>query len=544
MRGWFGLLLVPFAVAVITAAVPSLRDQARLQIAMLPRPGADGRHVAKNDPILRWLDSSAPRAPDFAAARPDSPDLLLAAALVSPDRERARNALQDLVRSDGRPVVWAAYVDSFLATQADYADLSSEDADAMLAAIYGWQEADPDNGLPVALEAWALWGAGEGDRALDRWTAASERPKFAPYVSEHVRVLAELFDRMGLPAPEAATAARLGSSFTPWSDALGFSALGVFTAGYSAAANGNAPAAIHYWQSIIDLGLRAEETDDSVATYRAGAALREMGASAFWIRVSDAALGRGRRGPQGGRFYYGPYHELYAAAHGNEADLQLVQRLAADAARLRMLEALAGQADPETPSNRAADSLLFGLVALGSVVLLPFALLLPKEKSEGRPATVSPVVHLALALTALLAAAVGAGLLIAIAPSFPVTSLYAPTPQQLIPAVSLPVFALGLAALLVAMYQGRRQRTLAYRPVFVRSLLATTALLSVFYLVPGLLAVQARADWLRQWRQPGLTELQLATRPLGARWHNPPILPGAWEECPPPTPAVPGGSHP
>jgi hypothetical protein len=300
----FALVFV-VAVAGVTALVPALRDQARLQLAMLPRPGDAAREPTR-DPVVDWLVACSDTALDFARAHPNDPEFLLAAALIASDRDAARAALRELTTSNGRSVAWSVYLDEVLAQTPLYyreetagihpgdtralaearrlidernlcTALTADEATRVIEAAQEWQQIDPENALPVALEAWSLWGLHRDEEALEKWTAASRLPRLSAYVSERIAAMSHLLVAMGGPPPEAILAARFvirSSSL----DLLAPCAFAASYAGHCAVAAGEPEQALLCWQSTIELGIHAHETAESVPGFQAGAGLARLGA--------------------------------------------------------------------------------------------------------------------------------------------------------------------------------------------------------------------------------------------------------------------------
>ncbi len=224
-----------------------------------------------------------------------------------------------------------------------------------------------------------------------------------------------------------------------------------------------------------------------------------------------------------------------------EADLWLVQSLGEADARLRMLQHLAARVTPDDPYARSAEFLVFGLLAallaLGAAALLPIAAVGWPGIRERSPRTTATSA-IALAFAGLVAAAGTSGILLAVAPAFPVTPLLAPSALQLALGVGAPLALVVILSLVVSTLERRRDPTVRGRRMLQQVLLLASVLGSLLYLVLGLLAMEARGRFLRQWRRPGLTDLQLVTRALGPRWRQPRLTPDAWEASPPP--AAPG----
>ncbi len=565
--GW----AVPLAVAAIVAGTPGLRDQARLQWAMAPRRGvvrSSDPGVVGRDPIAEWMVGYGRGSLEFAQRRHrGDPDMLIAAAALAPDRDSAREVLADLVLRDGRPVTWAAYVDSLLETCPWYfreetagvdpdsaremakvrriiverklpTSLEGEDIAPALEAARRWQEAEPDNALPLAVEAWGLYGLHRDGEAFDRWAAASHLPRVSAWVSERRRGVSRLLGSMGMAAPEATLASRPAIRACSL-ERVAVSAFAATFAGHCAQTAGDPEQALRCWQASMDLGRHAQESAETVRSFLVGVEVEKIGAAPVWRWESDAVTGLRTRGGAGGRFFFGPHHDLYARKAGRAADGRLVEGLAAAEKRTRMVGAFSAQGRMMAHYARAAEFLVFGQLVggfgLGAAALLLVAVVLLRRggAAGGLPARW----QLALGLVGVVAVACAAGIVLAVAPMFPFTPLPAPTGRQLAAGIGAPLLLLvGLSLGAAALY--RRNEGLS-RGVTgsLRGVLAFTVVLSsVLYLVLGVAAMDLRARWHRQWERPGVTEMHLITRRLGRMWGAPRVPPDAWSAQEPPRP--------
>ncbi|MBN1459162.1 MAG: hypothetical protein JXA57_06470 [Armatimonadetes bacterium] len=558
--------LLVVVVGLTTALVSPLRDQARLQFIMLPRPGDAQREPAR-DPIVGWLAASSETALDFARARPEDPELVLAAALIASDRDAAVDALREVTSSDGHATAWAAYLDVLLEqTPLYYREemagihpentqglasarrlikehslctvLPADQATPIVAAAQQWQQIEAENALPVALEAWALWGLHRDEEALEKWAAASALPMLSNHGSERARAVSQLLETMGIPAPEAILTARLKAR-APSLELLQLCTLAANYAGYCAEVAGDEEEAVRCWQSSIELGEHAQKTADTVLGFQAGAGIARLGAVPVWSFWSDRTTGRRTRGRLGGRYFHGPYHELFADRYGEEADLELVRNLAQADSRVRMLQHLSTRVVPDDPYARATEFLIFGLLAallaMAAAVILLFVRIVGSHGSRPKQQGVPDSSVVAAAVGILLAAA-AAGVVLAVAPAFPVSPFLAPSFLQITFGVGLPLATLVVLCLVADRARRRRKTAGAFISALQPALLLTVILATLLYLGLGLVVVRSRAEFVRQWRQPGLTELQHVARTLGPPWRQPPVMPDAWESGPPSAP--------
>ena len=69
---------------------------------------------------------------------------------------------------------------------------------------------------------------------------------------------------------------------------------------------------------------------------------------------------------------------------------------------------------------------------------------------------------------------------------------------------------------------------MAWRGNLRHSLPATAALAMLCFLALNLAAIGPRAEWVRQWSDPKMTEMAQVRQRLGAKWDTPPNPKDAW----------------
>ncbi len=79
---------------------------------------------------------------------------------------------------------------------------------SLLKALHSWQQSDPQNGMPLLLEAQILYGMGLTDQALHLWRQAATSPVLDDRRQLCEEVTAILLRRMGFPVIEAWSASR------------------------------------------------------------------------------------------------------------------------------------------------------------------------------------------------------------------------------------------------------------------------------------------------------------------------------------------------
>jgi len=563
------------AVILMVAAVKPLRDQARLQSAMSPRPPAgwgagNTEAVSERDPLIEWIRVYRQQCIAFVERRhPRDPDMLIAAAALSGPSDAGRSLLERALALNDRPLSWAAYTDALLqgvgwyyrvgASGVDPANskavakvgrwihkrklparLRDEEAAALLDGLAYWQEIDHQNALPIALEAWCLYGLGRDAEALGRWQAASCAPSVSGYFTERVGLVRVLLTRMGMPSPEVAIA--VSTIFrVPSLERLSMLASASYYEGRRAQMAGNAPEALRWWQATTDLGRHAQESADIVALFTTGVTLERIGAAPAWVWYPDMVTGIRSPGMLGGRFFYGPQHAFYVSQVGESRDAELIERLVRARVRSKMLERFLALPFASEQYASATEMLVFGQVTAGYIIvaLLAFVLFGSWSRGAADAATgIGPVPQFLLASLPLMLLAGAAGIVIAVAPPFPVASLLAPSFSQLIVAVGIPALVVVLLPAGAAFFSRCPSAALlsACRGNLRRVLPLTIALGALLYLGLGLAAMSLRAHWAGQWTQAETTEMGHISRWLGGRWLHPSISSDSWRAGYPPEP--------
>lgn len=539
------VLLIPIMGALVVAAVPALRDQTRLQWAMIPR-AATPKEGDRRDPIVDWIEKRREECVEFVEREhPNDADLLLAAGDLTNDGVSAIGLLQRAVelRMDG--IAYSAYVDAWLrqgpwydrvetsgVDPADAAGLSAvrniieerhlqvalqpEEIAPVLTAAKAWQRVDPENAVPVAVEAWCLLGLHRDSEAQERWSAASGLNRATAYEFQRRLFVARLLAEMGISEPEAflMSAETLSpSSFARMSVCA--TAMGYF--GHVAEMSGDLEDALKCWQDTIAIGQTTQLSAESSMGYLAGVHVESVGAEPIWRWYPDWMTGL-RGGRLGGRFFFGPHHNLYVAEVGEDADEELVHRLVA--ARLST-ELLGSTMTGSFAVGRYAtgmELLVFGLLlALMIVLMIGVALFLGfGTGSDNTGRVLGPIARVALAVLPVLVITVAAGAILAVGSMFERSPMLAPTWMHLGASVGAALIVVALASLVVAKTRTGGSSTLRGWRRIIREVLPLAAVFAaLLYLVVGVAAMEFRGRWLREWNRPEVNEMMRLRRSLG-----------------------------
>jgi len=214
------------------AAVRPLREQARgseTAQAIYEKLTAYRCRQGRRDP----LDPFRQRAVAFVERHyPTDAEMLMAAGLLALQAEQGMPALQRARQSGRRPVFYAAYTSRLVqmaprlrrpAGAVIRAGLPEGDAAlqrarsapgvpgrqeleataSILSALHQWEAADPDNGLPHALEFYYLYGIYRDQEAEHAWERAARLPRAQDYAWAMNVACAWLLHRMGMVEADA-----------------------------------------------------------------------------------------------------------------------------------------------------------------------------------------------------------------------------------------------------------------------------------------------------------------------------------------------------
>ncbi len=535
---------------------------------------------------------------------PADPDMMLAAGVLAEDfslLEAAAEATDD-------PVAWAAYCELLESygpglicgpgfervggSGVDPADpaaverekrriaesgiptkLTPQQVEPNLRALRAWQEADPENGMPVALEARYLYGLHRDRDALILWSQAGRMPLMTNHLAERARKVEGLLHAMGMPRADA-IASSWAAMIHPTSARVRALARIAYYEGRVAQMADDAWDAINWWQSTVGLGRHMQESAETILQFLVGVAIEGVGARPVWGWHPDNVTGI-RNGPLlGGRYFHGPQHDFYVQHMGWHADTDMRDSLVRAKLRSSLvrwpIDMIFGALEDYHEANRylagaglaaaLALVLVFIFAACGTwsrrladdaarlgglwqfvlavLILLPAAVLIalaavgdvsdPVLGADPAPAgpVEGPAASIALpAAQAAATAALRAVRAWVVATPYAVMALVA---TSLLAAILLPLLAAALARA-----PGARLRT-AWRGNLRRVLPVAAALFALLFLFLNFTAVRLRSAWAAKWSTPGVTEFSDTVEQLGDAWEEPEIPFDAWRaELPP-----------
>jgi hypothetical protein len=565
-------LILIVAIVIITGLKP-LRDQARRQGSMLvdslrAHPAVPGETYEMQS-AQTALASCWQRCVEFVELRhPDDAEMLMAAgALVrAHDREAALSLLKRAAEAGGGPPAWAAYAETLVAVVPSYvrlgtwgidpgepeavaaaqrdtaaagapAELSPEEAAPILDALQGWQAADPDNALPVALATYYLYGLHRDDEALARWEAAGALPTVVNHGEQRMRAIARLLVRTGMPEAEAILAASYAIVFPTFARLRECARIASYE-GRLAQIEGRPEDAIRWWNATIQLARHMQESTDTVIGLLVGAAMQSIGASPSWCWYHDGMTGIPGGPLLGGRVWYGPQHDFYLSQVGEAADLEVRDAFVASRVRMKLTRQYTSNLGAYADYERADRLLLLGLLAALLLILLLIVFLIEgtwARRSADDATSLRNAWQIIIAALVVLPAGVASFLAI----RMPLDT-FSYSLSDLLPifvgALAVAAFAALLLPLLAAAFSrspSARLRT-AWRGNLRRVLPVAIALSALLYLGLGLAATRHRARWVRRMTDPGTTEMTRLADHFGPAWTDPTIPPDAWRaEYPP-----------
>ncbi|MFB3880325.1 MAG: hypothetical protein ACE149_03630 [Armatimonadota bacterium] len=555
---WFVVLVV----LAVTLVVPVLRQQLRIGLEELKPKNV--RELGEYPPDIPGplLKAYQHRALAFVEKTyPNDAEMLMAAGVLA-DNEQA---LKRAAETGKDPVAWAAYGEKLMQTVpaferigssgVDPADaeavkeeeeriaesgqpdrLTPEQADPYLAALRSWQEADPENALPVALEARLLYGLHRDQDACSVWAQAGRMPEVKSHAVERSRAFQQLLVAMGMPRPEAMVNADLSLMFPTMARLRDIARFAVYE-GRLAAMRGDATTALTWWQSTADFGQHMEDSADTLIGMLVGIAIQGIGAAPAWRWVPDGVSGIPGGPLLGGRYFWGPQHSLYVEHMGEEHDQELRDRLVLGKLRSQASREYIKGGGSYEAYLYATRYLGFAGIAVGLALLLLVLYLAFgswSRRAADEATNLRAAWQLILPLLTLAPAAVGSAIVLSRPlmaeddPNGSVAALLAGLAGSvLLVLIIAPLAAIGSRA------AGARFRTV-WRGNLRRLLPVTIALCALIFLGTSAYAAQLRSQWAEKWSAPGVTEMTDMIRSLGDRWTHPTFPPDAWRaEYPP-----------
>jgi len=553
--------LIIIAVALITVAVRPLREQTKLPLITDSLFAVGQTEGGQTEPRPSRWDAYRQRAPEFVKRNyPDDPEMLLAAGMLTPDKTEGLALLKQAAEKENAPAAWAAYAGALLEQLPEWQRLGEWGVDPTnpksvaeavkqmrdmklpdhldpkaaapaMQALTAWEKADLENGLPAALETRLLYGGHMEEKARERWEVAAVRPQAKDYWVEHTRVIGKLFWRMGIPEAEALITA------TSYADSRFYSTLRQAARiaqyeGKVAQMQGRPGDALRWWNSSIALGRHLQESSDSIIGHFVGVAIEGIGASPSWRWYLDKTTGTPGGPLQGGRLWYGRDHAFYVSQVGETKDAEVRDSLVRSKARSPLLhndiEGMMGRF-MSGPQMRGVGLVMLGagFAAVGGLELILFLIVGTWRREEAdRAATFRPGWHVVQAVAGLLPFAALAVVMYHISVSGLKRPLVA-TPIAVFVGAAVLVALLSIAAWRFGRIPGTRLRAGA-RGNLRAQLPISAALCALTFLALNLAALKPRAEWVRQWSDPKMTEMAQVRQRLGEKWENPPIPKDAW----------------
>ena len=570
--------LILIAVVAITAAVPALRDQARLQwegrrwgrwVALMEDDFRLGQRVTLSPDNLGdvWLSQFitiyGAKHLRFAKQYDGSdPEILLAAGSRLAGSDESDTGLSLLTRAteaDGGPATWAVYsaalledveyhrlgtcgadpkdpaaiaeTEEWIAAEGYSRELNPEQAQPIVDALRGWQAADPENAFPVALEAWVLYGLHRDAEALDCWKHAARLPTLTSRWPEVREAQKRLHERLGLPRPEAALVTELLPDPSFAQKLRDGARLALFE-GLRAQMEGRHQEAVDLWNASISLGRKRQHATEDILDFLVGAAVQAIGAAPAWRWCSDKDTGI----PDGpllkGRYFYGREHAFYVTQVGERTDAELRDRLVAAKLRSAVAQRYDDNAYAGTALMLRAGYLLFigyVLAAQLGIALAVFLLISAWRRRRADQATgMRSAWKLLIALLAVLPLFV-----YYLAPAICSPDILRTWPTRLEGAFALPALTALLLCLVAAPFSKRSPSGVlgSWKGNLRQVLPVVLALTALVYLAIGGLAMTLRMDAARKMVH---SEIARMAESAGQAWHNPSIPPDSFRaEYPP-----------
>jgi hypothetical protein len=494
-------------------------------------------------------------------------DELLARALLGWESDYLA-AVKQAAEEGNRPAAWVAYADA-LGTDLDYdrvgtagvdpADreqveqteahiaergleqrLPLVEAEALIGVARRWQDADPDNGFPLALEAWALYGLHRDAEARERWVEGALRPVVSYRNREAFRTALPLLKTAGMPELEAGMGC-WGASFHSFGRVLrAGSRIALYEGGVALLA-GSPGDALRLWRATFVYADRLQQSAADTITHSNGLAVMGLGIAPVWTLRRSRSTGLPPGPIDGGHLWHGEQHSLFVEGLGLEATAAMRDAYVRAEVRGKLCRSFLKSSDLATTRFAKSALLLFvgGWVAAQAVVLAALFLVLGswRRREADQAARLRRHWQLLIAGVAALPV-VGAGAGAALWASYPPVVL---SPVEVSAAVAFPsVASLLFAALAAGLSRSPSARFLAAWRGNLRRLVPTAvAILAISYLATSALAATMRSDLLRDLKEADWSEVTYLAQHLGAAWTDPEIpVDSCYAEYPPETPEV------
>jgi len=582
---WQTVAIAALVVAAL-GAVPYSADTARAPAlgAMAAQQAAEAAEKSDTqssaEPISRktheegYLDAARK---DLAAYRehaiefvrshyPKDPEMLMAAGLLTDDAQEGLALLQRAAERGKSPAAWSAYLEQLMDAGPVYDRpgrwgvdpedtkglaemartmqeqklpdrISPEQAAPILSALARWEQADPQNAMPVVHEVFYLYGLHDDAKALERWRYAASLPLVSTRDAESWRAVARLLCRMGVSETQAIERSYLLPGFSSYSSLRECARIAVYE-GRVAQIQGRAADAIAWWNSTTAVGRHMEESATYLIAYLVGAAVESIGAAPTWKWYSSWVVEMEYGPLSGGRYFWGPQHEFYVSHVGNAADREVRDHLVLAKVRMMAHHRLPERLPFVSPAIAWVRPLSGAMVCAMALVMLLAAFLaigVWRRRQADEATALSTRWKAFIVLLILLPAFAGAAAAAARA------GLVSREDGLRLLLLGGPVasFLLALGLPLVAAVRSRRpgaRLVTAWRGNLRATLLVSVASCAVVVLGLAATVKVMRQRSVAEWYRGSPTEMQRFAQLLGSAWTNPKIPPDSWRAEFPPEP--------
>jgi len=567
-----GLVVVALALLPYSAGTPGVSVQTTLgtqsaYAAQGPETAVGGDEVRPRpmDTLQEHLRPYVERAESFVRGKyRDDPEMLMAAGILTAEYQENLSLLKEAAEKGGG-AEWAVYAGAAMSAGPKYwspalrgvdprdpdrvrqvrdeieADgrptaLTEEEAEPVLEVLRGWEQADPGNGIPAALEVYYLCGLGREEEARERWEHAGAQPQSSLYAQETIWAMQRLLRRMGMSERDSASGG-FSLGFEVRHAAEQTARRGATIARYEgrrAGAEGRYEDAFAWWNATMVLGRHMQESSDTAIEMLEAIVIEAVGASEIWRWRPDRETGIEGGPLDGGRLYQEPAYGEFVSRYGEEAARKVRDGLVRAKLRSIMIEAYSRDMIWLDPGLRSGQ--LLGISTWFGALLLVFVTVF-----AGASVWARRVADEATGLSRWVAAAIAVACLLPIGAVCVV--LWWGGKMLFLPAglaVALAAMPLSLLSplfvpLIIVRWTrrgGARLRTV-WRGNLRRVLPLAIAICAAVSLSAGIAGRRAERAWAaRDWYSQ--TEMERVVKAIGPEWNARPIPPDAWRNEPPP----------
>jgi hypothetical protein len=563
------LAFVPYSASTPGAgpqsAYAAQRAMAAEALGEAHREGANSR--VRRGELQGQLRSYAERAPRFVRERyPNDPQMLIAAGLLTRDLNEALSLTKAGIENNGAGPAWAAYAgtlmeigpryyrlgisgvdpgdDEAVATELKHSGeaavptpLSASEVRPIMEALEDWQKAEPQNAVPVAFEAYYLYGLHRDREALARWEEAGRLPEVDSHHQTGITGTTRLLESMGMSPWEALSNSYNSTRLIGMVSKLRHCArIGLYE-GRLAQLQGRPEDAVRWWMVTVEFGRHMQQSADTLIECLVGVAIEAIGAAHVWVWRPDQITGIPGGPLLGGRYFYGDQHDFFVSHAGEEAAEQVRDSMVRAKVRSK-LSSEHRERSGGVPEGWLRSMILavcsrgYGALLVGSILV--FAGVSTRARKRADEAT--SLTWLWRVLLALLALAP-----VSIAFSLTWLALQKSVEQPGLPlvlhgSIALSFLSMLLLPLLAAVWSRTAAARLltAWRGNLRRVLPVGVVVLAALSLGLGITGRRAEAQWARTWQTE--TEMERVVRAIGPEWNDPPVPEDAWRPQPPPQP--------